>query len=204
MKTSPFIFCLIAVFSVSFGARFAYSKTIVFLGDSLTEGYGVAKESAFPSLIQKKLEQDKKTTKVINAGVSGSTTASALSRLNWQLKQNPDVLFLALGANDGLRGLPIKQSYDNLSKAIELAQSKKVKVILAGMMMPPNYGTKYRQDFENLFKNLASKYRLKFIPFLLDGVAGQSELNLADGIHPNEAGHKIIAEKVYQQIKSEL
>lgn len=212
MKTSPFIFILSCVCtflllstnSTESSANTLKSKTIVFLGDSLTEGYGVAKESSFPSLIQKKLDQEKLVVKVVNAGISGSTTASALSRLTWQLKQNPDVLFLALGANDGLRGLPIAQSRENLSKAIELAKSKNVKVILAGMLMPPNYGEKYRKEFEGLFKELAKKYQLVFVPFLLEGVAGKSELNLPDGIHPNEAGHKVIADKIYSTIKSEL
>ena len=133
-------------------------------------------------------------------GVSGSTTASALSRLTWYLRDRPDILLLALGANDGLRGLPTLQIKHNLAETIELSLSKGIRVVLAGMKMPPNYGENYTLKFEKVFHELAKEYGITFIPFLLEGVAGDPKLNLPDGIHPNEPGHQIIAELVYKTI----
>ncbi|MBY0314685.1 MAG: arylesterase [Bdellovibrionales bacterium] len=182
----------------------AATKTIVALGDSLTEGYGIAMEKAYPAILEQKLKTAKKDVKVINAGSSGSTSASAESRLLWQLKSKPDILILALGANDGLRGLPPKSTYENLAKAIELAQKNKLKVILTGMMMPQNYGDDYRKQYAATFTDLAQKYKVTLMPFLLEGVAMKKELNLADGIHPNEKGHEVIAERMLPIVQKEL
>ena len=182
----------------------AATQTIVALGDSLTEGYGIAMEKAYPALLEKKLKAARKDVKVINAGSSGSTSASAESRLLWQLKSKPDILILALGANDGLRGLPPKSTYENLAKAIELAQKNKLKVILTGMMMPQNYGDDYRKKYSATFTDLAQKYKVTIMPFLLEGVAMKKELNLADGIHPNEKGHEVIAERLLPIVQKEL
>ncbi len=177
----------------------AFSKTIVFVGDSLTEGYGVAKESAYPNLLPALFkERMEKEVVIVNGSVSGSTTASASSRFRWFLRSKPDILVLALGANDGLRGLSLPESQKNLEDVILLAKAEKMKIVLAGMLMPPNYGDDYRKQFETLFKDLVKKHELIFIPFLLEGVAGVKELNQADGIHPNEKGHKIMAETVYK------
>lgn len=197
----PFLFSLILLFS-SFS--FAQKKLIV-LGDSLTEGYGVAKEAAFPAVLEKKLhEAGKKEWTIINAGVSGSTTASGLSRMKWVFKSKPDVVLLALGANDGLRGLKVEDSEKHLAQSIEYAQSQKVKVILGGLYMPPNYGKDYADKFKKMYESLAKKYKLTFIPFILDKVAGNPKYNLADGIHPNEEGHKIIADNVFSVLKGAL
>lgn len=197
----PFLFLLI-VLSCSFS--FAQKKLVV-LGDSLTEGYGVAKDSAFPSVLEKKLhEAGKKEWTIVNAGVSGSTTASGISRIKWLIKSNPEYVFLALGANDGLRGLKVEDSEKNLAKVIEFAQEKKIKVILGGLYMPPNYGKEYTDKFKNMYESLAKKYKVVFIPFILENVAGNPKYNLADGIHPNEAGHKIIADNVFAVLKGIL
>lgn len=179
-------------------------QKIIFIGDSLTEGYGVSLDQAYPALIQEKAKADGKNWLLVNAGISGSTTASALSRVKWQLKQKPSAIFLALGANDGLRGVPVKTSEANLASAIEAAQGAKVKIWLAGMKLPPNYGAQYTADFEKMFSRLAKKYHVPLLPFLLDKVAGRPELNQADGIHPNEKGHKILAETVYKFMRENL
>ncbi|ASD65074.1 arylesterase [Bdellovibrio bacteriovorus] len=197
----PFLFFLILLCS---SLSFAQKKLVV-LGDSLTEGYGVAKDAAFPAVLEKKLhEAGKKEWTIINAGVSGSTTASGLSRMKWVFKSKPDVVLLALGANDGLRGLKVEDSEKHLAQSIEYAQSQKVKVILGGLYMPPNYGKDYTDKFKKMYESLAKKYKLTFIPFILDKVAGNPKYNLADGIHPNEEGHKIIADNVFSVLKGAL
>lgn len=182
----------------------AASKKLLILGDSLTEGYGISKTAAFPALLEKKIQTAGKDWTVINAGVSGATSASGPSRIKWQLRNKPDMMILALGANDGLRGLPIDSTEKNLAQTIEMAQKEKVKVVLAGMMLPPNYGEDYRKKFQNMYTRLAEKYKTSKIPFLLEGVAANPDLNLDDGIHPNEKGHQIIADQVYNSIKNLL
>jgi len=183
----------------------AYAKKLVVLGDSLTEGYGVAKDQAFPALLEKKiLASGNKNWTVVNAGVSGSTSASGIGRIKWLIKSKPDLMILALGANDGLRGLKVEETEKNLAKAIEYSQEQKVSVVLAGLFMPPNYGKEYSDKFKKMYQSLAQKYKIPLIPFVLEKVAGDPKLNLADGIHPNEAGHKIIAETVFQEIKGLL
>lgn len=177
---------------------------LVVLGDSLTEGIGVARSTAFPALLEKKIQADGKDWVVVNAGISGATTASGPSRMRWQLKSKPKIIILALGANDGLRGIDLKSTEKNLADTIEIAKKENIHLILAGMMLPPNYGEKYTQDFKAIYVRLAKKYQLKKIPFLLEGVAGNPKLNLADGIHPNEKGHEIISQHVYDAIKDQL
>lgn len=198
----PFLFSTLLVL---FSSICLAQQKLVVLGDSLTEGYGVSKESAFPALLEKKLNTtaEKKWT-VINSGVSGSTTASGISRMKWLFKSKPHVVLLVLGANDGLRGLKPAESEKNLATAIEYAQKEKVKVILGGLYMPPNYGKEYTTEFRQMYERLAKKYKLVFIPFILDKVAGDPKYNLADGIHPNEEGHKIIAEHIFQSLKGSL
>ncbi len=175
------------------------SKLIV-VGDSLTEGYGVSKEKAYPALLEKKLLAAKMNWEVINSGISGSTTASAISRIKWVLKSKPNLIMLALGANDGLRGLKPVESRKNLQAAIEVIQKAQIPLVLAGMMMPPNYGKEYQKEFEKIYADLARSNKLIFIPFLIEGVGGKLDLNLADGIHPNEKGHVIIADHVFKSI----
>ena len=187
--------------------QFAHAKddTILFLGDSLTEGLGVTKQEAYPKLVEILIQTElKKNITVINAGVSGSTTSDGLDRLKWYLKKKPSIVFLALGANDGLRGLDLNQSQKNLEEIIKFAQESNAKVLLAGMLIPPNYGPEYSENFKKMYKQLKDKYKLKSMDFLLEGVAGNKELNQRDGIHPNEQGHKIIAKNVFEFIKEEL
>lgn len=181
------------------------ASTILFLGDSLTEGYGLSKKQAYPKLVQELIQTKlKKDVKIINAGVSGSTTGDALARLKWYLRKKPEIIFIALGANDGLRGLDLESSEKNLAKIIEYGQKSHLKVLLAGMLIPPNYGPAYSHRFKQMYENLGEKYRLKVMPFLLEGVAGKKEYNQKDGIHPNELGHKKISENVFQFLKEEL
>ena len=181
------------------------SKTILFLGDSLTEGLGVNKEEAFPKLVETLIQSKvQKKIKVINGGVSGSTTSDGLARLKWYLKRKPYLVFLALGANDGLRGLNLKQSQKNLEEIIKYAQKSKAKVLLAGMLIPPNYGPEYSQRFKTMYEQIKVKYKLKSMPFLLDGIAGKKEFNQRDGIHPNVEGHKYLSKKVFEFIKEDL
>lgn len=180
-------------------------KKIIILGDSITEGYGVAKDNAFPALLEKKMNEKEKRVTIINSGVGGSTTASALGRLKWILKSGrPDLLLLILGANDGLRGLSVSESEKNLSQAIEFAQHEKIKIVLGGIYMPPNYGEKYTNDFKKMYSTLAQKYKVPLIPFILKDVAGNSKYNQADGIHPNEEGHKVITETIFKSLKDYL
>jgi acyl-CoA thioesterase-1 len=183
----------------------AKANNILFLGDSLTEGLGVNKDDAFPKLVENLIQTElKKDITVINGGVSGSTTSDGLSRLKWYLKKKPFLVFLALGANDGLRGLDLNQSQKNLEEIIKYAQKSNAKVLLAGMLIPPNYGPEYTERFKKMYQELKNKYKLKSMPFLLDGVAGNKELNQRDGIHPNEEGHKYIAKEVFEFIKEDL
>lgn len=194
------IFLFLCLISIT-----AQAQTILFLGDSLTEGYGINPDYAFPALIEKKVkEAGHKEAVIINGGVSGSTTASGLKRLQWYNKRKPTIMVLALGANDGLRGLKVDQSEKNLKSIIEAAQKSEIKVILAGMKMPTNYGEDYRKKFEAIYPKLAKEYKLPLIPFLLENVGGVSKLNLPDGIHPNPEGHKILAETVWKVLKEEL
>jgi len=171
------------------------SKTILFFGNSLTAGYGLSPESAFPALVEKELIKENKKVKVINAGLSGETSAGGLSRIDWTLRQPIDVFVLELGANDGLRGLPISQTKKNLQAIIDRVKSKypKTKIVLAGMMVPPNMGSAYAEEFKKIYPAMANKNKASLIPFLLQGIAGDEKLNQADGIHPNVEGHKIVA-----------
>lgn len=203
----PFLFLAKAIFfSLLFVSSISYAeKKLIVLGDSITEGYGVAKETAYPSVLEKKLHAaGKKDWTIINSGVSGSTTASAISRMKWLFKSRPEAVLLVLGANDGLRGLKIEDSQKNLAQAIEYSQKQNVRVILGGLYMPPNYGKAYTDQFKKMYETLATKYKLTFIPFILDKVGGNPKYNLADGIHPNEEGHKIIAENIFSVLKDSL
>jgi acyl-CoA thioesterase I len=175
-------------------------KVILFFGDSLTAGYGLSVEEAFPALIEQKFVANGRKTKVINAGLSGETTAGGVSRIDWVLRQPVDVFVLELGANDGLRGLPLDQTQRNLQSIIDKVKAKnpKVKVVVAGMMVPPNLGSEYATRFNRIFPDIAKKNNATLIPFLLQDVAGNEKLNLADGIHPNIKGHKIVADNVYK------
>lgn len=172
--------------------------TILFLGDSLTEGLGLEEGESYPSLLQQRFAAEGRAIEVLNAGISGSTSASGLSRLQWYIRSQPDLMVLALGANDGLRGLSVDELRANLAKTIEFAQANGVQVALTGMLTPPNMGPEYSEAFARVFPELAAQYQLPFLPFLLEGVAAVPELNQGDGIHPNVAGTRIVADTVYQ------
>src|SRR5688572_7479646 len=173
-------------------------KTILFFGDSLTAGYGLSPEEAFPALLEKAMTKNGARVRVVNAGLSGETSAGGLSRIDWILRQPIDIFVLELGANDGLRGLPLKQTVSNLQAIIDKVKSKQpnVKIVMAGMMVPPNLGQAYTDEFRRIYPTLAKKNNAILIPFLLEGVAGDEKLNQADGIHPNVAGHQLIAKNL--------
>jgi acyl-CoA thioesterase-1 len=173
---------------------------IVAFGNSLTAGLGVAAEEAYPARLQRRLDERGLRYRVINAGVSGDTTAGGLRRVDWVLKSRPEFVILELGGNDGLRGLNLQQTKANLAEIVQRCQAASVKVILAGMKLPPNYGADYIKGFEAIYPALAKQYRLTLIPFFLDGVAGSASLNQADGIHPTSEGYRIIADKVLEAL----
>lgn len=174
---------------------------IVAFGDSLTAGLGVAAEDAYPSQLQRRLDRDGFRYRVINAGVSGDTTAGGVRRMAWVLKSRPQLIILELGGNDGLRGLSLRETKANLERIIQQCRSASVTVVLAGMKLPPNYGVEYTNGFESMYPALAKKYHLVLIPFFLDGVAGSTSLNQADGIHPTAEGYRIIVDKVLETVR---
>jgi len=174
---------------------------IVFLGDSLTAGYGLGKDESVPSLIQKRLKDAGYPYEVVNAGVSGDTSAGGLNRLEWSLAGDVKVLVIELGANDGLRGLPVAGLKQNLTEIITRAQARNIKVILTGMEAPPNFGPAYTSDFRGVYRQLAKEHDVVFVPFYLDGVAGIPNLNIADGIHPNAEGSRIVEKTVWAALE---
>ena len=174
--------------------------TLVFLGDSLTAGQGLAKEQAFPALIEARLSSEGRPWKVVNAGISGDTTAGGVARLDWIYQQKVDVLFLCLGANDGLRGLPVAETERNLRVILDRTKKEGTRVVLAGIQLPENYGRDYRNAFARIYPRLARDYRIPLLPFLLEGVAMDPRLNQTDGIHPNAEGARIVADHVWSTL----
>lgn len=174
------------------------------MGDSLTEGQGVDEQQSFPRLVERNLLAKKRDIAITNGGVSGSTSASGESRLKWHLKKKIDVLVLELGANDGLRGLKIPETEKNLRKIIKIAKENKVKVLLLGLLMPPNYGKKYATDFKDMYEKISRVEKIPLMPFILKDVAGITDYNQADGIHPNAKGHEIIAKTVTNFVEKNL
>ncbi|MFO0770753.1 MAG: arylesterase [Nitrospiraceae bacterium] len=174
---------------------------IVAFGDSLTAGFGVSQDQAYPSQLESKLASLGYDYEVVNAGVSGETTAGGLRRVGWILKSKPRLVVLELGGNDGLRGLSLSETRSNLDTIIRKLKEAHVQVVLAGMKLPPNYGEEYTRQFEAIYRELASRHHLPFVPFFLEGVGGKSGLNQADGIHPTAEGHRIIAETVLQTVR---
>jgi len=183
------------------------SKTILFFGDSLTAGYGLDDPSdAFPGVVQNKIDSAKLPYKVINAGVSGETSAGGKGRIAWILKQKVDVFVLELGANDGLRGIPVSETIQNLQAIIDSVKTKypKAKLVMLGMQVPPNMGDVYAGNFKGIFPELAAKNKMALVPFLLKGVGGVPSLNQHDGIHPTAKGAKIVGDNVWQVLKGIL
>ena len=177
---------------------------VLALGDSLTAGFGVDKEYSFPSRIQVKIDDENLGYKIVNAGISGDTTAGGVRRINWLMKHKPQVVILALGANDGLRGLSVDEMRSNLEAMIRISHENNARVLLAGMKALPNYGKDYVEKFESVYPELAKKYELVYLPFLLEGVAGVREHTRPDGLHPTASGYKIVADLVWQYLQPML
>jgi len=173
---------------------------IVALGDSITSGLGVAADEAYPALLEARLRRDGYAYRVVNAGVSGDTTAGGLRRVDWVLRARPEIVILALGANDGLRGQPPQTTRANLEAIVTRLQTAGARVLLAGMRMPPNYGEEFTRQFEAVFPAVARRANVALLPFLLDGVAADPRLNQADGLHPNAAGHRVIADRLWPHL----
>jgi len=196
------IICLIAILS----AAAPQPKNILFLGDSITAGYGLEPSQSFPALIQDKIDAKKWPFRTVNAGQSGDTSAGGLNRMDWLLRSRVDVLVLELGGNDGLRGLPPETTRQNLQAIIERTQKKypQAKIILAGMKVPPNMGADYANKFATIYPELAKKHNALLIPFVLENVGGIRELNFPDGIHPTAKGQEIVAANVWKVLEPVL
>lgn len=177
---------------------------VVFLGDSLTAGYGLPEDEAYPALVEAKLREEGFDVRVVNAGVSGDTTAGGLSRVDWILSQQPDVVAVGLGGNDGLRGLALDATEENLRRIVTRCRAAGARVILLGMKIPPNYGFDYAGRFDHMYGEIADDLDVPLVPFLLEGVAARPALNQPDRIHPNARGHQILAETVYPYVEEEL
>jgi acyl-CoA thioesterase-1 len=184
--------------------RASEPPTLVAFGDSLTAGWGLSIDDAYPARLERRLREQGFTYRVVNAGVSGDTTAGGLRRVDWVLKARPRVVILALGANDGLRGLPLERTRENLAEIIERLQSGGATVVLAGMRVPPNYGDDYAAAFAAVYPDLARRYGLPLIPFFLDGVAANPALNQSDGIHPNAEGYQVIVDRIWPILRPVL
>ncbi len=220
IKTTPWIFSLLILFNCgssnsskqeakevtqkqSEPATPKNEKSIIlFFGNSITAGYQLDLDQAFPALIQKKIDSLGLAYQAVNAGLSGETSAGGKSRIDWVLRTVPDIFFLELGANDGLRGLPLEETEKNLQAIIDAVKTENpdAEIIIAGMMVPPNLGDDYTSKFTKLFADLSEKNQAVYIPFLLEGVAGNPELNLPDGIHPTPEGHEIVSQTVWQYL----
>jgi acyl-CoA thioesterase-1 len=209
MKTLVIVFgittALVATAS-DLEAGAAALKRVVVLGDSLAAGYGVEPQEAFPALLQQKVDTAGLKFTVVNAGVSGNTSADGLARIDWLLKRKVDVLVLELGGNDGLRGVPVTAMRDNLQGIIERVKQRypETRIVIAGMRLPPNLGPEYTEAFRKVFPEVAKKNDATLIPFLLEGVGGKPMLNQDDHIHPTADGHKLIAETVWKVLKPVL
>lgn len=177
---------------------------ILAFGDSLTAGHGVQDQESYPSRLQVILKEKGYLYRVVNAGVSGDTTAGGVRRISWLLKHKPKIVILALGANDGLRGLAIEEMYSNLKQIIEICREHKARILLAGMKIPPNYGEQYSEDFIAVYDRLAKEYELPLLPFLLEGVAAKREYTQADGIHPLGSGYEVVVKTVWKHLKPML
>jgi acyl-CoA thioesterase-1 len=193
-------------FAASLWASDGERGTILILGDSLAAGSGVDPDEAFPALLQKKIEDAGLKYEIVNAGVSGDTTAGGLRRIDWLLRRKVDILVLELGGNDGLRGISPATTRTNLQSIIDRTKSKypNARIVIAGMQMPPNMGEEYNNAFRQVFPDLAKSNKAALIPFLLEGVGGRPEMNLPDQIHPNPEGHRIVADNVWTVLKTLL
>jgi acyl-CoA thioesterase-1 len=192
---------VVAALALLAAASAAAERVIVTLGDSLTAGLGVAADEAYPARLQQRLRREGYDYRVVNAGVSGDTTAGGLRRVDWALRAKPAIVIVALGANDGLRGQPVAALRDNLTRIVERLQAGGARVLLAGMRVPPNYGDAYAREFAAAFPAVARRTGVPLVPFLLDGVAAVDSLNQADGIHPNAQGHAVMADQLWPHLR---
>jgi acyl-CoA thioesterase I len=194
------IVLLLGLLSTPVASARSGERVVVALGDSLTAGLGVAAEEAWPALVDARLRREGYPYRVVNAGVSGDTTAGGLRRVDWVLRSRPEVAVVALGANDGLRGLGTEAMEANLLAIVDRLRAGGVRVLVVGMEVPPNYGAAYARAFRGVFVDVARRTGAALMPFLLDGVAADPRLNQADGIHPNAAGHRAIAERIWPHL----
>lgn len=202
-RLSAFLIASFLLAGAVLSANDAAPKRILFLGDSLTAGYGIDPQQAYPALVAEKIEEAGLPYEVVPSGLSGETSAGGLRRAAWVLQKPVDVLVVALGSNDGLRGIDLADTKKNLQGIIDLAREKypDIQIVVAGMQMPPNLGEAYTREFRGLYRDLAQANQLPLIPFLLEGVGGDASLNIADGIHPNPEGHKIVARNVWRVLE---
>ena len=198
-----YIFLLIPVLGI---AQDGDEKTILFFGDSITAGFGVGPDQAFPAVIQQKIDSLEWNFEVVNGGLSGETSAGGLRRIDWILRSRPSVFVLELGGNDGLRGIDLDSTVENLEAIIKKVKNRYpgTKILLAGMQVPPNLGPEYTTRFQNMYPRLAEENDVIYIPFILEGVGGESQFMQADGIHPNEKGHQIVARNIWERLKPVL
>ncbi|MEM9278233.1 MAG: arylesterase [Pseudomonadota bacterium] len=213
MKIKPLLHYSLFILGLAFALPTAQAnaacenKRMVVLGDSLVAGYGLAPGQGFPEQLGLKLAEEGYKLEVVNAGVSGDTTSGGLSRLDWSVGDNADVVVLELGANDALRGIPVEVTRQNLDEMISTLKAKETKIILAGMLAPPNMGRQYGDAFNSIYPDLAEKHEIQLYPFFLDGVAAEPTLNLEDGIHPNPAGIGLMVERflpVLEEVLAEV
>jgi len=199
----PLLAALAAALALAAPAH-AVERVIVAFGDSLTAGLGVTPEDSYPARLQARLRAEGYAYRVVNAGASGDTTAGGLTRVDWALRNRPDIVIVALGANDALRGQDLASVRANLDAIVARFQKAGVRVLVAGMEVPPNYGARYAADFRRLFRDVALKRGAAFMPFLLDGVAGNSRLNQPDGIHPTAEGYRVVVEHLWPHLEPML
>ena len=199
----PLLAALVAALALAAPAH-AVERVIVAFGDSLTAGLGVTPEDSYPARLQARLRAEGYAYRVVNAGASGDTTAGGLTRVDWALRNRPDIVIVALGANDALRGQDLASVRANLDAIVARFQKAGVRVLVAGMEVPPNYGARYAADFRRLFRDVALKRGAAFMPFLLDGVAGNSRLNQPDGIHPTAEGYRVVVEHLWPHLEPML
>ena len=199
----PLLAALVAALALAAPAH-AVERVIVAFGDSLTAGLGVTPEDSYPARLQARLRAEGYAYRVVNAGASGDTTAGGLRRVDWALRNRPDIVIVALGANDALRGQDLASVRANLDAIVARFQKAGVRVLVAGMEVPPNYGARYAADFRRLFRDVALKRGAAFMPFLLDGVAGNSRLNQPDGIHPTAEGYRVVVEHLWPHLEPML
>ena len=194
---------LMALLCTATPARGA-DRVIVALGDSLTDGLGVARDEAYPARLEARLTREGYDYRVVNAGVSGDTSAGGLRRLDWVLRANPEIVIVALGANDGLRGQPVAALRDNLVAIVQRLRASGARVLLTGMRVPTNYGAAYTRDFAAVFPDVARRTNVTLVPFLLEGVAGEARFTQADGLHPNAQGQQMIADHLWPHVRAML